>query len=52
MNKNYIKIVLLGDGRVGKTSILNRYINNTFDDKQEIIDLWISLGIPSFKVYL
>lgn len=36
MNKNYIKIVLLGDGRVGKTSILNRYINNTFDDKQEM----------------
>ena len=36
MSKNYIKIVLLGDGRVGKTSILNRYINNTFNDKEEM----------------
>ncbi len=36
MNKNYIKIVLLGDGRVGKTSILNRYINNTFNENQEM----------------
>jgi len=42
MNKNFIKIVLLGDGiflilgRVGKTSILNRYINNTFNDSQEM----------------
>lgn len=36
MNKTYIKIVLLGDGRVGKTSILNRYINNIFNDKQEM----------------
>ena len=36
MNKNYIKIVLLGDGRVGKTSILNRYINNTFNEKEEM----------------
>lgn len=44
MNKNYVKIVLLGDGklnyyikgRVGKTSILNRYINNNFNDKEEV----------------
>ena len=36
MNKNYIKIVLLGDGRVGKTSILKRYVNNQFTDGEEM----------------
>lgn len=36
MNKNYIKIILLGDGRVGKTSILNKYINNIFNDSEEV----------------
>ena len=28
------KIVLLGEGRVGKTSILLRYIRGEYDDKQ------------------
>eukprot|EP00455_Lapot_gusevi_P015532 TRINITY_DN1787_c0_g1_i1.p1 TRINITY_DN1787_c0_g1~~TRINITY_DN1787_c0_g1_i1.p1 ORF type:complete len:210 (+),score=55.91 TRINITY_DN1787_c0_g1_i1:63-692(+) len=28
------KIVLLGEGRVGKTSLLLRYVKDTFDDKQ------------------
>jgi len=28
------KVVLLGEGRVGKTSILLRFIRNAFDDKQ------------------
>jgi GTPase SAR1 family protein len=36
MNKNYIKIVLLGDGRVGKTSILKRYISNQFNEGEEM----------------
>ncbi|CAK4632470.1 hypothetical protein AeMF1_020960 [Aphanomyces euteiches] len=29
------KVVLLGEGRVGKTSILVRYIKNEYDDRQE-----------------
>lgn len=28
------KVVLLGDGRVGKTSILLRYVKDVFDDRQ------------------
>jgi len=46
MNKNIVKIVLLGDGknnllflklgRVGKTSILNRFINNSFNEKEDM----------------
>eukprot|EP00484_Ammonia_sp_Unknown_P001084 CAMPEP_0197023418 /NCGR_PEP_ID=MMETSP1384-20130603/4106_1 /TAXON_ID=29189 /ORGANISM="Ammonia sp." /LENGTH=207 /DNA_ID=CAMNT_0042451621 /DNA_START=161 /DNA_END=784 /DNA_ORIENTATION=- len=34
MQEHNFKVVLLGEGRVGKTSILLRYINNTFSEKQ------------------
>ena len=27
-----LKIVIVGSSRVGKTSILNRYLNNTFQE--------------------
>lgn len=33
-NSNTFKIVLLGEGRVGKTSLTLRFIKNTFDDQQ------------------
>ena len=43
MNKHYIKVVLLGDGnflanigRVGKTSLLNKYITDKFNDKEDM----------------
>ena len=32
---NTYKVVILGEGRVGKTSILKRYFNNVFDDQQQ-----------------
>ena len=35
--KTKIKIVLLGDQNVGKTSIIERYINNKFDDSQTVL---------------
>jgi hypothetical protein len=47
---HYIKDVEL------KEKMYNDFIHNevfcAFDDKQEIIDLWTSFEIPSFKVYL
>ena len=30
---NHYKVVLLGEGRVGKTSILSRYVDNKYDSK-------------------
>lgn len=33
--QNNFKIVLLGEGRVGKTSLVLRYINNVFSEKQQ-----------------
>lgn len=34
MSRHSFKIVLLGEGRVGKTSLVLRYANNVFSDKQ------------------
>ncbi|KAI3388116.1 hypothetical protein SNEBB_001176 [Seison nebaliae] len=34
MLRNSFKVVLLGDGNVGKTSIMNRFIFDKFDDKR------------------
>eukprot|EP00293_Proteomonas_sulcata_P003010 CAMPEP_0184320420 /NCGR_PEP_ID=MMETSP1049-20130417/113906_1 /TAXON_ID=77928 /ORGANISM="Proteomonas sulcata, Strain CCMP704" /LENGTH=214 /DNA_ID=CAMNT_0026640917 /DNA_START=167 /DNA_END=811 /DNA_ORIENTATION=+ len=34
-DKQNFKVVLLGEGRVGKTSITLRYVNNAFSDKQQ-----------------
>lgn len=32
MSKRKLKIVMLGEGRVGKTSLLHRFIDNAFDE--------------------
>lgn len=34
-NQRGFKVVLLGEGRVGKTSILLRYVRGEFDDRQQ-----------------
>ena len=33
MGRKKLKVVMLGEGRVGKTSLLHRFINNTFDEE-------------------
>ena len=45
---NY-KIILLGDTGVGKTSIITKYIHNTYDEKEQVRDLSCSrlLGLIS-----
>merc|ERR1712032_958488 len=35
-SNNLIKIVLLGDGRVGKTSIISKFFREKFDKKEEM----------------
>ncbi|KAK7200127.1 ras-related protein Rab21 [Novymonas esmeraldas] len=34
MKGHSFKVVLLGDGRVGKTSLISRYVHNSFDDRE------------------
>ena len=36
MNLNRIKIVFVGDVSVGKTSIINRFMDNKFIEKYEV----------------
>ena len=35
MSEDALKFVILGEGRVGKTSILSRYFNKKFDDSEK-----------------
>ena len=34
MDKKYIKVVFLGESGVGKTSLINRYINNSYKESE------------------
>lgn len=48
------KIVLLGDQHVGKTAIINRFINNTYDQSYNVFILRMRLqsaSIFSLKIF-
>jgi len=45
MNQIDIKIILLGDSGVGKTSLLNRYINNQFETTKATIGAFFLLKV-------
>jgi Ras-related protein Rab-21 len=58
MSMERFKVVLLGEGRVGKTSILLRYTKGEYSDKQvstlqaSYLDKKISVGNPPTSVQL
>ena len=39
LNNQPLKLILIGDGRVGKTSIINKYINNVFNEGEEMKEI-------------
>ena len=47
MGKRTFKIVLLGDSSTGKTSIIDRFVNNKFEEKDNVPSLLIqpTIGI-------
>lgn len=51
-NKTKIKIVLLGDQNVGKTSLIERYIHDRFDDSQNVPKLLCSQLLESILLSL
>lgn len=32
-----VKMILLGEAGVGKTSIIKRFLNNEFDEKKQVV---------------
>jgi len=53
-----LKVVLLGEGRVGKTSILLRYVRDEFQEKQQstlqasYLDKKLAVGTTNAQVRL
>lgn len=47
--KNQFKVVLLGEGCVGKTSLMLRYVQDKFNDKH-LTTLQVSLNYLSFSI--
>ena len=48
-NRSKIKMVFLGDQNTGKTSIIERYVNNTFYENPDVcIPLYLANGRSGF----
>jgi len=47
IGKRTFKIILLGDSSTGKTSIIERFVNNKFEEKDNVIHIHIqpTIGI-------
>mmetsp|Transcript_15818 Transcript_15818/g.30920 ORF Transcript_15818/g.30920 Transcript_15818/m.30920 type:complete len:93 (+) Transcript_15818:84-362(+) len=58
MSQMAFKVVLLGEGRVGKTSLCLRYVQNSFSDKQKstitatYLDKFLNIGQKSVKLMI
>lgn len=59
MNKTrsrLLKVVLLGDGKVGKSSLMNRYVSNKFDAQSfhtigvEFLNKEVQLGDTTYTI--
>ena len=51
--KDYFNIVIIGDSSVGKTSILEKYINNAFEPNpkgKKLIEIYKKKNIVSSKL--
>ena len=42
--KNFIKVILVGESNTGKTNIINRFCNNSFDERTQV-----TIGCLSFS---
>ena len=50
--KDYFNIVLIGDPCVGKTSILEKYVNKAFQanlENKKIIEIYKKKNLPFYK---
>lgn len=44
-SKKTFKVILLGDSNTGKTSIIERFVNNKFSDKENVFTLLLQATI-------
>ena len=40
--KVLLKVIILGDSGVGKTSLMNQYVNKKFSNQYKVSCIWIS----------
>ena len=50
IGKRTFKVILLGDTSTGKTSIIERFVNNRFEDKDNVLLQIVSLPLASISL--